>query len=55
MLLLLGYHEYHERPIIVDVWMSGVFFTGVALLGLFFFALQYVANSGWPTLIMRQC
>ncbi|WP_281616095.1 quinol:cytochrome C oxidoreductase [Flammeovirga sp. SubArs3] len=50
-----GHHaEFHWYDrIIVDVWMSGVFFTGVALLGFFFFALQYVANSGWPTLIMR--
>ncbi|MBD0401852.1 quinol:cytochrome C oxidoreductase [Flammeovirga sp. EKP202] len=50
-----GHHgEFHwYQRIIVDFWMSGVFFTGVALLGFFFFALQYVANSGWPTLIMR--
>ncbi|AZQ63246.1 quinol:cytochrome C oxidoreductase [Flammeovirga pectinis] len=50
-----GHHaEFHWYDrIIVDVWVNGVFFTGIALLGFFFFALQFVANAGWPVLINR--
>ncbi len=37
----------------VNLWVNSVFFTGLALAAFFFFAVQYVAMSGWPTVLVR--
>lgn len=37
----------------VDFWINNVYFTGIALIGLFFFAIQYAAQAGWSTYILR--
>lgn len=48
----------HEAPdwttrLFVNLWLNNVYFTGIALIGTFFVAFNYVAYSGWPTLIKR--
>jgi hypothetical protein len=37
----------------VDFWINNVYFTGLALIGLFFFAIQYAAQAGWSAYIIR--
>ena len=37
----------------IDFWINNVYFTGLALIGLFFFAIQYAAQAGWSAYIIR--
>ncbi|OEK05304.1 quinol:cytochrome C oxidoreductase [Roseivirga misakiensis] len=37
----------------VDFWINNIYFTGLALIGLFFFAIQYAAQAGWSAYIIR--
>ncbi len=37
----------------VDLWLNNVYFTGLALIGIFFFAIQYAAQAGWSAYIVR--
>ena len=37
----------------IDLWINNVYFTGLAIIGLFFFALQYAAQAGWSAAIVR--
>lgn len=37
----------------VDLWINNVYFTGLALIGIFFFAIQYAAQAGWSAYIVR--
>jgi hypothetical protein len=30
-----------------NLWLNNVYFTGIAVIGLFFAAVQYVAYAGW--------
>jgi len=36
-----------------NLWLNNVYFTGIAVIGLFFTAVQYVAYAGWSVLIKR--
>ena len=49
--------EEHEKGwfdrVVIDLWINNVYFTGLALIGLFFFAIQYAAQAGWSTYILR--
>ncbi|MCS7004931.1 MAG: quinol:cytochrome C oxidoreductase [Cytophagales bacterium] len=36
-----------------NLWLNNVFFTGISLIGIFFFAIQYVASAGWSAGIIR--
>ncbi len=50
--------EHHGKPawakrIIKDVWQNNVFFGGIALIGVFFLAFNYVAYAGWSALVKR--
>jgi hypothetical protein len=50
--------EHHgSSPLLVrvfaDLWINNLFFTGLSLVGLFFFAIQYVANAGWSIQLLR--
>lgn len=49
-----GDHEkgWFDR-VVIDLWVNNVYFTGLALIGLFFFAIQYAAQAGWSTYILR--
>jgi hypothetical protein len=51
-------HAHHGKPvwakrIIKDIWQNNVFFGGIALIGVFFLAFNYVAYAGWSALIKR--
>ncbi len=39
--------------IFANLWINNVYFTGVALIGVFFVAIQYVAQAGWSAPIKR--
>lgn len=47
----------HAKPpmtrLYTNLIMNGYFFLLIAVCGLFFFALQYIANAGWATAILR--
>jgi len=36
-----------------DLWQNNVFFSGIALIGIFFVAFNYVAQAGWSAAIKR--
>jgi hypothetical protein len=36
-----------------NLWINNVFFTGLAVIGIFFFTLQYAAQAGWATGFLR--
>ncbi len=41
------------KRLYVNLWLNNVYFTGIALIGVFFVAVQYVAYAGWSVLIKR--
>ncbi|WP_299760042.1 quinol:cytochrome C oxidoreductase [uncultured Pontibacter sp.] len=41
------------KRLFVNLWLNNVYFTGIALVGTFFVAVQYVAYAGWSVLIKR--
>ncbi|WBL43606.1 quinol:cytochrome C oxidoreductase [Algoriphagus halophytocola] len=47
-------HAFHwyER-LYANLWINNVYFTGIAIVGVFFFAIQYAAQAGWSTAILR--
>ncbi|MEQ6121888.1 quinol:cytochrome C oxidoreductase [Reichenbachiella sp. MALMAid0571] len=53
-----GGHEAHEaaghhdtavwlKRLYADIWINNIFFTGLAIIGVFFVAIQYATQSGW--------
>jgi hypothetical protein len=49
-----GVHSFHwTQRLFTGLWINTVFFTGVALIGVFFFAVQYAAQAGWSAVIIR--
>jgi len=49
-----GAHAFHwyER-LYANMWINNVYFTGIAIVGVFFFAIQYAAQAGWSAPIVR--
>lgn len=46
--------EFHwYKRVFVNLWINNVFFTGLALVGVLFFAIQYAAQAGWSSGIKR--
>lgn len=47
-------HPFHwyER-LYANLWINNVFFTGIAIVGVFFFAIQFAAQAGWSAPILR--
>ena len=48
----------HEEPgilarIKVNLWLNNIYFAGLAVIGLFFVAIQYAAQAGWSAGIKR--
>ncbi len=37
----------------VDIWINNLYFIGISIVGVFFFALQYAAQAGWSAGIKR--
>lgn len=49
-----GHHEGHWMTRVwANLWLGNVYFTGIAIIGVFFFAVQYVANAGWSAMLTR--
>ncbi len=48
---------HHEKTvwsrIVAALWLNNTFFTGIAVVGLFFVCLQYVTWAGWSSLVIR--
>ena len=41
------------KRIYVNLWINNVIFTGLALIGIFFVAIQYAAQAGWSVGMLR--
>ncbi|OKL39464.1 quinol:cytochrome C oxidoreductase [Pontibacter flavimaris] len=41
------------KRLFVNLWLNNVYFTGIALIGTFFVAVQYVSYAGWSVLVNR--
>ncbi len=41
------------KRVFVNLWINNVFFVGLAIIGVFFFAIQYAAQAGWSVGIKR--
>jgi hypothetical protein len=39
--------------LIKDLWLNNIFFTGIAVIGVFFVAFNYIAQAGWSAGIKR--
>ncbi len=50
-----GHHaEYHwYQRLFANLWINNMYFMGIGIIGLFFFAIQYVARAGWSASIIR--
>ncbi|MDQ3393532.1 MAG: quinol:cytochrome C oxidoreductase, partial [Bacteroidota bacterium] len=47
-------HGLHwSTRIWASLWINNIFFVGLSIVGVFFFALQYVAQAGWSAGIQR--
>ncbi|WP_340153978.1 quinol:cytochrome C oxidoreductase [uncultured Marivirga sp.] len=41
------------KRIYANLWINNMYFVGLALLGVFFVAIQYVAQAGWSAALIR--
>ncbi|QMU27202.1 quinol:cytochrome C oxidoreductase [Adhaeribacter radiodurans] len=49
-----GHHAIDwKNRLFANLWLNNVYFTGIAVIGLFFTAVQYVSYAGWSVLIKR--
>lgn len=49
-----GEHGYHWLTRVwANLWLNGVFFTSIAVMGVLFLSIQYLAKAGWSALILR--
>ncbi|MFL0161204.1 quinol:cytochrome C oxidoreductase [Aquirufa salirivi] len=46
-------HYDWTNRIWANVWLNAVFFTGIAIIGMFFVSLQYLTKSGWSSVMKR--
>ncbi len=47
-------HSFHWlQRVYVNLWVDNVYFAGIALTGVLFFAIQYAAQAGWSAYIKR--
>jgi len=46
--------QFHwTQRLYTNLWINSVYFTGLAIIGVFFFALQWAASAGWSAGIIR--
>ncbi len=45
-------YKWYKR-LYANLWINNMYFMGIGIIGLFFFAIQYVARAGWSALIIR--
>ncbi|NMM50157.1 quinol:cytochrome C oxidoreductase [Marinigracilibium pacificum] len=49
-----GHHEFGWADRLkTDLWINNIYFSGLAIIGVFFFAIQYVSQSGWSAGVLR--
>jgi hypothetical protein len=50
-----GAEEHYDwtNRIWANVWLNAVFFTGIAVVGMFFVSLQYLTKAGWSSVMKR--
>jgi len=36
-----------------NLWLNGVFFTGISVIGMFFVSIQYLSKAGWSSVVKR--
>ncbi len=49
-----GGHGFHwTKRLFVNLWINNVFFTGIAIIGVTFVAIQYAAQAGWSVGVKR--
>lgn len=46
-----GFHW--SKRVFANLWINNIYFTGIAIIGVFFVALQYVAEAGWSAALKR--
>jgi len=47
-----GDYDWTNR-IWANLWLNGVYFTGIAVIGMFFVSIQYLAKAGWSSVLKR--
>ncbi|WP_158858451.1 quinol:cytochrome C oxidoreductase [Lunatibacter salilacus] len=48
------HHAFHwSQRLFANLWINNVYFTGIAIIGVFFFAIQYAAQAGWSAPLVR--
>lgn len=49
-----GEHAFHwTQRLWANLWINNVYFTGIGIIGVFFFAIQYAAQAGWSAPLVR--
>src|SRR5690606_7208183 len=49
-----GGHAFHwSKRFWANLWINHVYFAGIAIIGVFFFAIQYAAQAGWSAPFLR--
>ena len=47
-------HEFHwSQRLFANLWINNVYFIGLGIIGIFFFAVQYAARAGWSAVLLR--
>ncbi|MBR9999728.1 MAG: quinol:cytochrome C oxidoreductase [Cyclobacteriaceae bacterium] len=47
-------HDFHwSQRLYTDLWINNIYFIGLGLIGIFFFAVQYAAQAGWSAPLLR--
>ncbi len=51
----VAHHDsYHwTNRIWANLWLNCVYFTGIAMIGMFFVSLQYLSKAGWSSVLKR--
>ncbi|MEL6556551.1 MAG: quinol:cytochrome C oxidoreductase [Bacteroidota bacterium] len=42
-----------QKRLFSNLWINSIFFVGLALIGIFFFAIQYASQAGWSAGVLR--
>jgi hypothetical protein len=49
-----GAHDFHwYQRLFANLWINNVYFIGIGIIGVFFFAIQYAAQAGWSSGLLR--
>lgn len=47
-------HHFHwTSSVFVNLWLDNIYFVGIAIIGVFFVAINYAAQAGWPAYFKR--